>query len=129
MNTRQILDRRSALTAEMSAIHAAHPDGALPGEAESRWAALRADLESTDAALSRQALLDEVERRSSGQPLAGADHRFDQLAGQVTALDVIRAQMGAADAGAGRARRRVAAERHRSLCTRPARDGGAHALA
>ena len=104
MNTRQILERRAALTKELAAIHAAHPDGALSGEAESRWAALRSDLESTDAALSRQALLDEIERRSNGTPLAGADHRFDQLAGQVNALDVIRAQMGATDAGAGRAR-------------------------
>jgi len=101
---RELLARREAIRAELRSIHTAHPD-ALPPEAQTRWTALEAEGATLAAQEQRQALLDEYDRRASGHHVAGTgDDRFDALQAQVSAADVIRAQMGATDAGAGRAR-------------------------
>lgn len=65
MNTRQMLERRAAITSELQAIHAAHADAALPAEKESRWTELRASLTALDGAMERQAVLDEQDRNTS----------------------------------------------------------------
>jgi HK97 family phage major capsid protein len=88
----------------MRLINDGAPNGVLSADAESRWSALRGEVDDLQAAIERQAVLDDAERRAAGQPLNGGDHRFDEVAARVTAVDVIRAQMGATDAGAGRAR-------------------------
>lgn len=102
---RQILARREEIRAEMAALNAnANTDGSLPGEAEARWNALAAEADALHKQEQRQALLDDMARRAAGTPAGGgADNRFDALAGQVTVLDRIRAQLGATDAGAGHA--------------------------
>ena len=114
MSLRQILARRDAIRSELRALHTANSD-ALPGEAQTRWDALQAEVATLDAQEHRQAALDDLDRRAAGQHIGGGtsgDARFDEQAAQVTALDVIRAQTGATDAGAGRARE-VSAELER----------------
>jgi HK97 family phage major capsid protein len=114
MTLRDILARRDAARTELRAIHTANPD-ALPGDAQARWDVLTAEVATLDAQEHRQAALDDLDRRAAGQPIGGSgsgDSRFDEQAAQVTALDVIRAQTGATDAGAGRARE-VSAELER----------------
>lgn len=104
MTVREILARRDAIRTELRSIHAAHPD-TLPPEVQTRWAALEAEAATLNAQEARQAALDDLDRRAAGQTVAGSgDDRFDALAGSVTALDVIRAQLGDTSAGSGRAR-------------------------
>jgi HK97 family phage major capsid protein len=101
---REILSRREAIRSEMRAIHAAHPD-ALPDAQQKRWNELEAQAANLNALEARQAMMDDLDRRSSGQHVAGSgDSSFDALSAQVSIMDTIRAQMGATDAGAGRAR-------------------------
>jgi HK97 family phage major capsid protein len=109
---RDILRRRDEIRVDLRGIIDAHPDGALPDEVRARADALEAEATRLNDQERRQVLIDEMDRRAAGQPIGGTDGRFDQLAGQVTALDVIRAQMGGTDAGAGRARE-VSAELER----------------
>lgn len=114
MTLREILARREAIRTELRSIHAAHPD-ALPEAAQARWAALEAEGATLAAQEARTALLDEYDRRAAGSHVAGTgDSRFDALQAQVTASDVIRAQLGATDAGAGRAREASAEMARRS---------------
>ena len=102
---RRLLERKSAIEAEMRTLHDAANGGDLSAEARGRWDALQAEATTLAAAEQRQATLDDLARRqSAGQPLDGGDNRFDALAGAVTVTDVIRAQMGATDAAAGHAR-------------------------
>jgi HK97 family phage major capsid protein len=89
----------------MRALNDAAPNGVLSADAESRWTTMRGELDGLQGAIERQAVLEDAERRVAGQPIGGTgDNRFDEIAARVTALDVIRAQMGATDEGAGRAR-------------------------
>jgi HK97 family phage major capsid protein len=93
---RELLARRAALTTEMRSIHDAHPDGTLPSEVETRWSALRGESDALQGAIDRQALLDDAERRQSGQPLNGGGHdaNFDR---EVRQFSVVRALAGAAN--------------------------------
>lgn len=94
MNLRKLIDRRTALSAEMRTIHEAHPDGALPAEAQTRWDALKADLAGIDGRVERQAIVDDSERRASGQPITGStDRHFDA---EVRGFSIVRAIAGAA---------------------------------
>ena len=106
MTLREMLARREAIRTEMRAIHAANPD-ALPADVQTRWDALNTEAEALNAQERRQVVIDDLDRRAAGgQSIAsdGTDNRFEEIAAQVTALDVLRAQIGATDAGAGRAR-------------------------
>ncbi len=105
MTIREILARREAIRTEMRALHDGAGGAALAADAQARWTALEAEAATLAAQESRQAALDELDRRAAGAPLAGSgDTRFDDLAASVTVLDTIRAQLGERDAGAGRAR-------------------------
>ena len=102
---RQILSRREEIRTELRALIDKYPDGALPDEAQQHADTLEAEAGQLNAAERRQALIDDLDRRASGTPLTGsADTGFEALARQVTATDVIRAQMGGTDAASGRAR-------------------------
>jgi HK97 family phage major capsid protein len=104
MTIREILARRDAIKTEMRAIHDGAAGGALAAEAQTRWAALEAEAATLASQESRQAALDDLDRRSAGSTVAGADPRFEDMAAQVTVVDVIRAQMGGTDTACGRAR-------------------------
>ena len=105
MTIREILSRREAIRVEMRGLHEAAAGGALAADAQSKWTTLEAESATLAAQESRQAVIDDMDRRAAGSTLsAGGDANFDTLAAQVTALDVIRAQMGGTDAACGRAR-------------------------
>jgi HK97 family phage major capsid protein len=114
MHIRAILQRREAIREELRALVEKHPDGDLPAEAVQRSTELEAEAERLNAAERRQLLIDEMDRRATGQPLTGdgTDANFEKLAGQVTLLDVVRAQLGGTDAASGRAKE-VSAELER----------------
>lgn len=103
---RQLLEQRTSLTESMRAIHAPFEGKALPEPEQRQFDALRAELEPLTAAIDRTALIDELDRRSSGIPLdSGGDAGFEKLAAKVTVSDVLRAQLpGVTDTAAGRAR-------------------------
>ncbi len=105
MTIRELQQKRETLRTEMRAIHDGANGAALSAEAQARWTALEAESATLQASETRQAALDELDRRAAGTTVAGSgDLHFDRLAAGVTILDTIRAQLGETDAGAGRAR-------------------------
>ena len=106
MSLRTLVARKDAIRAELRGIHEQASGDGLSAEAQTRWDALSAEADALAAQERRQAVIDDMDRRAgSGTPVgATGDNRFDSLASQVTVVDVIRAQMGATDAAAGRAR-------------------------
>ncbi len=102
---RELLARREAIRTELRALHDGANGADLTTEQRARWDALETEANGLADQERRQAMLDSLDRRSTGERIGGTgDSSFDALAGQVTALDVIRAQMGGTDAAAGRAR-------------------------
>ena len=78
----------------MRSIHDQHADGALPADAEARFAALKVDLTAIDSRIDRQALIDDSDRRTAGTPVvATADSRF---VAEVRNFSLVRALAGAA---------------------------------
>ncbi len=115
VSTRALLDQQTSVETEMRALHVAHADGVFPPEAASAWAALQVRHDGLKAAVSRAALLDEADRRSAGQPVGGSgDALLDRERSKVSFGDAVRAQLGATDAGAGRAREMSAEVARRS---------------
>jgi HK97 family phage major capsid protein len=106
MTIREILQQQSVVEAEMRAIHAAHPDGALTGEAETRWSALATKHDGLKAAATRQALLDDADRRAAGHPIGGggADGRFDAEVRQFSVVRALADKAGLPGVDAGRER-------------------------
>lgn len=112
---REIRGRLDAIRTEMRSILAA-PAGAggdLSAEQTARFDAVRAESDTLAANEARVAALDELERRSAGQPVGSTgDNRLDAEIARVGILDVVRAGMGGTDAASGRARE-VSAELER----------------
>lgn len=92
---RELLSQRAARVTEMRVIQTAHPDGALPSDVQTRWDTLRTESDNLQAAIDRQAVMDDAERRVAGSPLngGGPDSRFDA---EVRQFSVVRALAGAA---------------------------------
>ncbi len=104
MNLRHILARREQIRVELRGIMDANP-GEMPPEAAAKFTALQSEAEQLNVAEARAAVMADLDRRAAGQPLAGGNSdTFEAQAARVTALDVIRAQIGGTDAGSGRAR-------------------------
>jgi len=108
MHIRQILQRREQIREELRALVEKHSDGNLPPEAVQRSTELEQEAERLNAAEKRQLVLDEMDRRATATPLTGdggsGDARFDQLCSRVSAVDVIRTQLGDTSTAAGRAK-------------------------
>jgi HK97 family phage major capsid protein len=105
MTMRELLARRDAIRTEMRSLHDAASGGALSAEAQTRWTALESEATALGELERRQAMLDDLDRRSAGNSVAGNEPGgFEATAAQVTMLDVIRAQMGGTDTACGRAR-------------------------
>jgi len=81
VNTRSLLERRTALVGEMRALTAspAGTGGDLSGEQSTKFDALKTELENLERRLARQQVLDDAERRWVGTPIAGSgDNRLDE---------------------------------------------------
>jgi HK97 family phage major capsid protein len=59
------------VTGELREINERYPDGALPADVEARWDALRGEADNLQAAIERQATIDDYDRRAAGTPLSG----------------------------------------------------------
>lgn len=97
MTLRELMEKRARLVAEMRALNN-KPEGEagdLSDAQNTRFTELRADLERTEGAISRQQLLDEADRRAGGAPIAGdPDQNFDrEVRGRYS---LVRAIAGAA---------------------------------
>ncbi|MFL1461353.1 phage major capsid protein [Roseococcus sp. DSY-14] len=104
MTLRHLLERRAALAAEMRQINDAAGDNDFTAEQRGKFDALKAELDTLEQRIARQAAVDDAERRAAAQPVGTGDARFDAELRQVGILDVIRAGLGATDQAAGRAR-------------------------
>ncbi len=106
MNINAVRAEIESLRVEARGLVAAAGDGAMSGEAETRFAVIEARSAELRTQERRAAFLDEADRRAAGTPVDGGtgDANLDRLTAGVGLLDVVRAQMGGTDAGAGRAR-------------------------
>jgi HK97 family phage major capsid protein len=97
--------RHTEIRTRLRTINDAHHDGNL-GDDGAEWTRLDGEASTIEAAMTRQQRLDDLDRSAAATPVHGSgDAGFDALAAQVTAMDVIRAQLpGVNDAAAGRAR-------------------------
>jgi HK97 family phage major capsid protein len=92
MKLKDLQDRRAKIIAEMRSITEAPANaGDLSAEQVQRFDTLKGELDTTEAAIGRQTMLDEAERRMQGQPVAGTgDARLDAEIRAVPFLDFIR---------------------------------------
>lgn len=99
MSMHTMLERRVALKDQLASLNAAHPD-TLPEAAQRQWDELRGQLEGTEAALVRQSLLDETERRVSGRQISGGnDDRWGAMLRDYSLSRAIMAADNSVDAG------------------------------
>jgi HK97 family phage major capsid protein len=105
MSTHTLRQRREPIITELRQIRDAAGDGLTP-EQQTKVDELRASLAAIDKQIGLAELIEHEELSMPGRTLAGGGgDAFETLAAQVTASDVLRAQLpGVTDAGAGRAR-------------------------
>ncbi len=96
MNLHQLREQRSKTVASMKAIvdTAAAAGRDLTADESKQFDTLKAEERSVSDKIDRAEYLAEIERRSGGQPI-NDDHDgdFDKLAGRVSVMNVLRAQM------------------------------------
>ena len=104
MNLRDMLARRATIAAELRGLNdkPGGENGDLSTEQRARWDALKGELDGLEQRIGRQAAIDDVERRTQGQPVS--DGHFNRAFADVGLLDVARAAMGGTDRAAGLAR-------------------------
>ena len=103
---REILARQEAIRAEMRSLHdAAGADGTLAPEQQTRWTELETEATGLRTQQTRQATLDEAERRMQGQPLGGTgDRNLDQEMRSFSLVRAIASQVPNLNVDAGRER-------------------------
>jgi HK97 family phage major capsid protein len=98
---RKLLEKRTAIVAEMRslAVAPAGEGGDLSAEQETRFNALKGELEALEKRIERQALIDEAERRVQGMPVSGAPD-FEREKREFSLIRTIQHHLGArVDAG------------------------------
>lgn len=93
---RKLLERRTALVSEMRALTAAPSGeaGDLSAEQNTKFEALKAELEGLEKKIQRQQFLDDAERRASGTPISGTgDNRLDEELRQFSLVRAIASQV------------------------------------
>jgi HK97 family phage major capsid protein len=106
-NLREILSRQSEIRAELGRLNnEANADGTLGDAAQARWGELETELAGLRAAETRQALLDDADRRSSsGQPIGGTgDQHLERELRSFSLIRAIASQVPGLDVDAGRER-------------------------
>lgn len=91
---REMQTRREAIRVEMRALHDTSPGGDLSAEAAARWATLETEADRLNHAERRQAMLDDLDRRAAGNPLAEGNDRHYET--EIRAFNITRAIAGAA---------------------------------
>lgn len=94
MRIRDLVEKRARIVADMRAI-TAKPEGDggdLSPDQEQRFETLKAELESTEKAITRQTLVDEAERRMQGENISGSGD--NQLDAELRNFSLIRAIAG-----------------------------------
>jgi HK97 family phage major capsid protein len=86
---RALLEQRTKITTEMNGINNAAGENPLAPEVDARFNALRADLDTINARIDRQAFLEDAERRMAGQPHPGTGDR--NLDRELRAFSLVRA--------------------------------------
>lgn len=111
MNLPELRQRRETVHAEMTQLHqAAGQDGVLSPEQQSAWDTLEAEARSLSAQITRQAQLDDYDRRAIGTPLSGSgDRNLDREIAQFSLVRAVASQIPGATIDAGR-EREVSAE-------------------
>ncbi|WP_426958931.1 phage major capsid protein [Muricoccus radiodurans] len=91
MNMRDLLARRAAIAAEMRGINdkPGGESGDLSTEQRTRWDALKAELDGLEQRISRQAAVDDAERRAQGEPVGGTGDR--DLDRELRSFSLVRA--------------------------------------
>jgi HK97 family phage major capsid protein len=105
----RLRERRAGVVTQMQELdrqlRQAEESGEGEDELQQKWNALKALVEQIDEQISRRALLDEYERRASGQPLAGAgDRRLDEALGSFWITRAIGGAIGLPGVDWGRER-------------------------
>lgn len=91
---RDLLEQLDQITAELKQIVAAAGDGEMPDDQRSRFDTLKTKADTLRARVSRQSVIDDLDRRSSGTALTGgSDNRLDA---EMRSFSVVRAMAGAA---------------------------------
>ena len=93
MQLNSIREQRAAKVGEMRAViaKAEAEKRSLSADEQSKFDALKGEVQTLEADEQRAAFLQEAERRMTGEPVG--DKSFDTLQRQVNVVDVIRAQM------------------------------------
>lgn len=105
MNSRELLERRSKLVAEMRTLTAspAGDGGDLSADQTAKFDQLKAELEGIEKNIERQKLIDDAERRMNGERLTGSgDGRFDAECREFSLTRAIAAQIDPRGVDAGR---------------------------
>lgn len=107
MNMRQMLEKRAKLVKQLRDMQDeadTTSNGAMTEEQQAAFDALKASLADLEAAMSRRALVEEAERRMSGQPIGGTgDRHLDRAMHDFSVVRAIAAAAGL-DVDAGRER-------------------------
>lgn len=106
MSIRKLQDARARITGEMrSIISAPGADGNLTAEQETRFDALKVELETTETRIARQTTLDDAERRMAGQTITGSgDNNLDRELRSFSLVRALAGQAGIQGVDAGRER-------------------------
>ncbi len=103
MNTRQLLEKRAGIVAEMRGLTANGAD--LSDEQRARFDTLKAEADALQAQIDRQAVVDDLERRMQGQPITGTgDGNLDRELRSFSLVRAIAAQVPGLNVDAGRER-------------------------
>lgn len=70
MTLHQLRARRTEIADEMRGLNSQHPDG-WPQDAETRWTMLQTELTDLETRIARQEQVDNLDRRSEGDPVGG----------------------------------------------------------
>lgn len=108
MNTRQMLERRAKLVAQMRELQDAADtadEGAMTADQADAFDKLKLALSELEDALNRRSLVEDAERRMAGQPIGGTgDGRLDLAMRGYSVARMIGAAAGIAGIDAGRER-------------------------
>jgi HK97 family phage major capsid protein len=105
MSLRKLLDRRAAIAGEMRSLNEAAGDADMAPDAAQRFDTLKGELDGLEARISRQAALEDAERRMAGQPYGGTgDRNLDRELRGFSLTRAIADQAGIAGVDAGRER-------------------------